>query len=69
MWLDAVQSCGVCCWQHVTAENVISSKSSFHFLEMISPDPKYSYSAGKEVIISRRAAEAVLRGADVFVPG
>ena len=25
--------------------------------------------AGKEVIISRRAAEAVLRGADVFVPG
>lgn len=29
----------------------------------------YEDTQGKEVIISRRAAEAVLRGADVFVPG
>lgn len=27
------------------------------------------YHAGQEVVISRRAAEAVLRGAHVFVPG
>ena len=33
------------------------------------PDGTHGCLAGKEVVIGRRAAEAVLRGAHVFVPG